>query len=82
MNQKQKMKIWKFGAGHDMPGVWENLPAWCIIREPSEPFQNKLCENCKETSRITIPGAKPSDHPNRTIRKSFCFTSGRKEDAG
>lgn len=38
----------------------------------SDKMQNKLCENCKETSRITIPGAKALDHPNRTIRKKFC----------
>ena len=45
---------------------------WCTLPEHSEPLQNKLCENCKETSRITIPGANIQDHPNRTIREKFC----------
>lgn len=71
MNQNPKTwinKKWKYGSYEPVT----ICRTWCTLPKPSEPFKNKLCENCKETSRITIPGAKALDHPNRTIREKFC----------
>ena len=66
---KTKINIWKFWNRSRSAG---NIPKSAKPGEPSEPLHNKLCENCKETSRITIPGANILDHPSRTIREKFC----------